>query len=91
MFEIVIPYSIVVLFSIFSIIASEGRILVAQNVNSRKQASLSLVEATIMLAISVAAIYLGLNAILSLTTVAVTSLILLVLNYLIFWKYSKSE
>jgi hypothetical protein len=83
----VIIYSIVAFFGLWGCVASAGRILIAQDSQSRKKAAFSLIGAVVMVLISIAAIYIRFYDILSPLTVALGSLLLLILNYLVFPKY----
>ena len=61
--------------------------VLAQDSQSRTKAALSLIGAIVMVLISIAAIYMRFYDILSPSTVALGSLLLLILNYLAFPKY----
>ena len=91
MIEIVLPYSIVTLFGLFGVVVSIIRMWVAEDSAGLKKGGLALIGAILMILISLGAIYFGVYEILSPVTVAFVSLGFLILNCVVFWRYSKPE
>lgn len=89
--EIIAVYGLVILMGLFSVIASLIRLKDAATSRNRRRTAISLLGAILIILISLAAIYLSLNEILSKLTVAILSVVFLSLNYFAFWKYSKPE
>jgi threonine/homoserine/homoserine lactone efflux protein len=89
MIEKILPYAIVLLFGFYSVAVSTIRLVMAETSRTRKSSALSLVGAMVMIVISLTAIYMGIYEILSGLTIALASVVLLGLNYIVFAKYSK--
>lgn len=89
MTETVIVFSIVALFSIYSLFADIVRILAAGSRRDRRRAVIAALGSFISLAISFTAIYLKWYTDVSTIVLLLMAGILILINNLLFWMYSR--